>query len=450
MFSLDKYNSKCGIFGGGGGGGVDISGGEQAIKQGTQQGLQALSKYYQEALPYLKDNFSQAQANLAPYGVAGSNSLDELYDTLGIARPEAGSYVLGSALKNEADIKKKMDAIGVPTTTKTRLDPSTLKSGDFGKLDYSAIKALGMPTPTDGEGQLKYGGGLNWNALSGKSSGADLESMGIQDWQLENGMHKLLPLYQTTSTGPGGPPLTANEQAQWDLIQKYKGGQLGMTNPADKQASILQQLQASPGYQFSLQQGLQGVDRSMSARGLLNSGAAVKGATDYSTGLAQNTYNNRVQQLAGAAGLGQQAAGAQAGYNAGLGTGLANMALGTGSNIASLYGSQASGLAGLYGAQAQANAQSQSSQNGLFGDIIGAGLGMFKFSDKRLKKNLEHEGRLPNGINIYSYNYIWEDTDREVKNLGVIAQEILETHPEAVAVDSSGYYKVDYSKLGVR
>lgn len=49
-------------------------------------------------------------------------------------------------------------------------------------------------------------------------------------------------------------------------------------------------LEDTPGYRFIRDQGLQSVQNSAAAKGLGISGAALKGAADYSTGLAQKTY----------------------------------------------------------------------------------------------------------------------------------------------------------------
>lgn len=54
-----------------------------------------------------------------------------------------------------------------------------------------------------------------------------------------------------------------------------------------------QALQATPGYQFNLTQGLKAVNNSAAARGLANSGAALKGASNYATGEADQTYQNQ-------------------------------------------------------------------------------------------------------------------------------------------------------------
>lgn len=52
-------------------------------------------------------------------------------------------------------------------------------------------------------------------------------------------------------------------------------------------------LQRTPGYQFNLTQGLKSVQNGAAARGLGNSGAALKGAASYATGLADSTYQNQ-------------------------------------------------------------------------------------------------------------------------------------------------------------
>jgi hypothetical protein len=52
-------------------------------------------------------------------------------------------------------------------------------------------------------------------------------------------------------------------------------------------------LEKTPGYQFNLYQGLKSTQNSAAARGLGSSGAALKGAAAFATGLADNTYQNQ-------------------------------------------------------------------------------------------------------------------------------------------------------------
>ena len=85
-------------------------------------------------------------------------------------------------------------------------------------------------------------------------------------------------------------------------------------------------LEKTPGYQFTRTQGLKGVKNAAAARGLGVSGAALKGAAAFTTGLADNTYQtqfnleninrtNAYERLKGAVDTGENAA-AQTGVNA--------------------------------------------------------------------------------------------------------------------------------------
>jgi endosialidase-like protein len=66
-------------------------------------------------------------------------------------------------------------------------------------------------------------------------------------------------------------------------------------------------------------------------------------------------------------------------------------------------------------------------------------------SDIRLKRDVVELGQLPNGIHVYRYRYLWSDT----QYVGVMAQEVLKTSPDAVIRGSDGYLRVDYERLGL-
>lgn len=53
------------------------------------------------------------------------------------------------------------------------------------------------------------------------------------------------------------------------------------------------QLEQTPGYQFNLDQGLKATQNGYAAQGLGTSGAALKGAATYASGLADTTYQNQ-------------------------------------------------------------------------------------------------------------------------------------------------------------
>lgn len=65
---------------------------------------------------------------------------------------------------------------------------------------------------------------------------------------------------------------------------------------------------ASPSYNFVRDQGLQAQDRNYASRGLFNSGARARAATEYGANVASTEFDNYYRRLAGQADAGQNAA----------------------------------------------------------------------------------------------------------------------------------------------
>lgn len=72
--------------------------------------------------------------------------------------------------------------------------------------------------------------------------------------------------------------------------------EMKQATPQVPQAMSQQELESTPGYQFTLNQGLKATQSAAAARGLGVSGAALKGASTYATGLSDQTYNTRFNQ----------------------------------------------------------------------------------------------------------------------------------------------------------
>jgi len=85
--------------------------------------------------------------------------------------------------------------------------------------------------------------------------------------------------------------------------------------------------------------------------------------------------------------------------------------------------------------------QNQRMMGGLMG-LGGSALGMFRFSDERLKENVEKVGKL-DGHSLYRYNYKGDDN----VELGVMAQEVEKKRPDAVKKTAGGVRMVDYGAL---
>ncbi len=179
--------------------------------------------------------------------------------------------------------------------------------------------------------------------------------------------------------------------------------------------------QGTPGFQFAMDQGVQARDRSAAARGQIGSGGLQKELTAFGTGLAQQDRGNEIARFLQFIGqtnpnvrhaalnenqLGQDLAGLQIGAE--------NARVGTSSGLMSAMAS-----------------------------LAGAGIGAF--SDRRLKRDIDKVGQLPDGINLYRFRYLWDNTPM----VGVMAQEVEKTKPGAVSMGQGGFMVVDYSQLGI-
>lgn len=100
---------------------------------------------------------------------------------------------------------------------------------------------------------------------------------------------------------------------------------------------------------------------------------------------------------------------------------------------------------GQYNTQLQ---QSNAAMGGLFG-LGSTALGGwaktgFALSDRRLKNEVERIGVLPSGLPVYEYNYIWGGE----RQIGVMADEVTQFFPAAVAEGPGGFAMVDYARIG--
>jgi len=84
-------------------------------------------------------------------------------------------------------------------------------------------------------------------------------------------------------------------------------------------------------------------------------------------------------------------------------------------------------------------------RNGILGGLFGLGGKLIGLSDKRSKKNIEKVGKV-DGIDLYSFKYRKGMGDGKA-HVGVMAQEVEKTHPEAVSRRSDGMRQVNYGKL---
>lgn len=115
-------------------------------------------------------------------------------------------------------------------------------------------------------------------------------------------------------------------------------------------------------------------------------------------------------------------------------------------------------LSGVYSAPAGSvqerpiySNQGQQGLSNLLG-IAGTAANVYSaFSDIRTKENLNKIGYLPNGLDVYEFEYKDEFKNHPLagkgKFIGVLAQDAIKVNPSAVNIDDSGYMTVDYSKI---
>lgn len=140
---------------------------------------------------------------------------------------------------------------------------------------------------------------------------------------------------------------TRSDYAPWrdagKLALNQQTNLLGL-NGAPAQTNAFSQFHADPGYQYSVNQAVQGVDRSAAARGLLTSGATIKAIQDRAGNLADQGYSNYFNRLAGVSGTGQTATAGTATAGANAANSEANTMMAAGNARASGYGGVASSL----------------------------------------------------------------------------------------------------------
>jgi hypothetical protein len=122
---------------------------------------------------------------------------------------------------------------------------------------------------------------------------------------------------------------SARKQAMDSAIQERTA-----SDAAQDQGDPYAQFRESPDYKFALEQGQRATNQSLAARGLSNSGAALKELTNYGQGVASQQLGNYKNQLMSLAGIGQTATNVGVGVNQNYGNNQSNLQVQNANNIA--------------------------------------------------------------------------------------------------------------------
>lgn len=345
--------------------------------------------------------------------------------------------------------------------------------------------------------QQQYG--LGQSSLSNQSANARNEIFGGYN----NAFNQI-----NTGTNNAAGALTGNYTAALQpFLQNYNqatqgttqlANALGLNGGAAGADAAAAAYASNPAFQFQLNQGNQNVLRNSAQTGTTASGATLNALQQQGQGLANSTYQQYVQNLMPFLGQANTAASGIGNIYTGLGSSLgnlyssqgnnlANLATGAGSSLASIDQSLGSGQANLftglgqglaqqYGnlanlgwqfgtgvGNANANAtlaqnQANANQLGFLGNLLGGGLNflgqsggtggpgaaMAMLSDARLKDDIGKVGELYDGTGVYRFRYKWDDP--KLVRVGLMAQEVEQTNPEAVHDVGGGVKAVDYGK----
>ena len=217
---------------------------------------------------------------------------------------------------------------------------------------------------------------------------------------------------------------------------------------------------AATGRAFGVMQDA--ASRAAASRGVNpNSGAGMALQTQNMLGLAAGRANamtgarNQAQQMGFArrmdvTGLGRNLAGAStAAYQGATGAGSAGLASSMAPGTQRMTGMAQAGqtYGGILNSQTSAYNAGLSQQGLDVGGLMQGAAALYTASDRRLKQNIELVGRdertmLP----LYEFEYI-NGSGRRF--LGVMAQDVLESHPDMVFTMPDGFMAVNYAGLGM-
>lgn len=214
----------------------------------------------------------------------------------------------------------------------------------------------------------------------------------------------------------------------------------------DEASRLFNQSLAARGQEFGIQSGLEGINQNQFS---LAEGQRAQRLGE-GLGLAQLASSNRNQMFNENTALADRQLQRELGL-AGLNQALRNEGAAVGSGMPNFASVPQIDLAGLINQQYMTQAQNAAANNQAMGGMLGTlgaaamqyGPALMAVSDIRLKENIEPAGT-ENGHKVYTFNY--KGDSRRFR--GVMAQEVAQTHPEAV-IDVNGVLAVNYGAIGV-
>lgn len=255
--------------------------------------------------------------------------------------------------------------------------------------------------------------------LTGASARKDLKrAKAASDRELQSGYDEAQPFYNEAFD------LFTPYAEQGAEANRLYGAAIGLGSDEER-AAAQQRYFSDPAMSAVLGQQSNALLRQLNARGNTYGGKAALAGTR----VGLENYENWLNRLSGQGQQGGQYAGQQAAIRSGQG------------DMRYSLGTTRAGQESSFG-----NAMAENRNVGVNNLLNIAATGAkaaAAFSDMRLKRNIQRIGEMPSGLPMYEFEYVWGPE----RFIGVMAQEALNYAPWAVAMDETGYLKVDYSSL---
>lgn len=373
---------------------------------GTDTG--AMLSYGNKALALQKEQYDYSKEISQPWLNTGTSAINKLSTLMGLS---------GGGNESRQSIYDKLAPQYTTTTTPQATTSGNYYIGKDGRLvdvtDPSAFDAY-------------------------KNSIGRVSSSGIRRAEDPYSAYGLTP-FQTTQAQ--APVTTVDTNA----LNAAVDSQFSNQTPDGEYGKLLQNytgqdIYTDPSYAFRLGQGNKAMERQLAASGKYLTPAASMALQEYGQNMGsqeyQNAYNrfnqdqgNLYNRLAALSGMGQTQTG---------------QVIGAGQNYANAGSDIYTGMGNAITAANQAKAANSGSMfNTLLGAAGNVGAAYF-MSDENLKQDIKLVGK-ENGHNVYEFAY---KNDPSKKFIGVMAQEVQKTHPDAVE-EINGFLAVDYDKIGV-
>lgn len=226
-----------------------------------------------QQLQLQQQQYDQTRADYAPYRQAGYSSLDALLGRFGLGNSQATGF-------NDNGYN------GQITGTNDGRSGSTAGQPDYAAYVQNNPDILAEAQKVIAQNPQSIGD------LNGDGT-IDTTDYGINHARVFH--DRPVPTTQATATDPNAQPAQTAEQQ----LQTQNGAEPTFApretyvRPGFEEANVgLDQFQASPDYNFRLQEGSRNLNAFNAAKGVLGSGAAMKGLIDYGQNTAAAEYGN--------------------------------------------------------------------------------------------------------------------------------------------------------------